>query len=199
VFSSPTSFFIALLVFSSPTSFIYVCTMQLPINYPLFYTATILEWKHLLKPDKYKNIIIESLKYLVEDKRVEVFAFVIMSNHIHIIWRIANEHNKTKVQQSFLKYTAQKIILDLRKNHKQVLKHFYVGAKDRLYQIWERNSLSIEIHSYETMLQKMNYLHQNPVKAGICKNISDYKFSTASLYELDKTEWSFVSKWGYEN
>ena len=76
--------------------------MQIPIHYPHFFTATILEWKHLLKPDKLKDIIVDSLRFLVNEKRIEVFAFVIMSNHIHLIWRMQNDVEKTKVQQSFM-------------------------------------------------------------------------------------------------
>ncbi|WP_369426430.1 hypothetical protein [Pontibacter anaerobius] len=53
-----------------------------------FFTATILEWKHLLKPDKYKQIIVDSLGYLVEQKRVKVYAFVIMPNHLHLLWKM---------------------------------------------------------------------------------------------------------------
>ncbi|HMK26158.1 MAG TPA: hypothetical protein VK483_09020 [Chitinophagaceae bacterium] len=56
-------------------------------EYPNYFTATNLEWKHLLKPDKYKNILIDSLRFLVKDKRIKLFAFVIMSNHIHLIWQ----------------------------------------------------------------------------------------------------------------
>ena len=56
------------------------------MNYPYFFTATILEWKHLLKPDKYKDIIIKSLLYLSEQNKVKVFGLVIMPNHIHLIY-----------------------------------------------------------------------------------------------------------------
>ncbi|MEI7802952.1 MAG: hypothetical protein WCI97_09930, partial [Bacteroidota bacterium] len=56
------------------------------INPIIFYTATILEWKHLLKNDKYKNIVIESLQFCVADIRVLIFGFVIMPNHIHLLW-----------------------------------------------------------------------------------------------------------------
>ena len=55
---------------------------------PQFFTATILEWKRLLKPDKDKDIIISSLEFLVRNKRVQVNAFVIMDNHIHLIWQM---------------------------------------------------------------------------------------------------------------
>ncbi len=52
-----------------------------------YFTATVLEWKQLLKANKYKNIIVESLAYLVREKQVEINAFAIMSNHIHLIWQ----------------------------------------------------------------------------------------------------------------
>ena len=169
--------------------------MELPIYYPSFYTATILEWKHLLKQEKYKEIIASSLAYLVKEKRVEVFGFVFMSNHIHIIWRIMNNHKPQKVQQSFMKYTAQMILNDIKLNHPKVLEHFYVDAKDRKYQIWERNPLSVEIHSNEVMLQKLNYIHNNPLKAGICSLAEDYIYSSASLYIKNKTVWNFLTKW----
>ena len=56
--------------------------METTQSYTEFYTATMLEWKHLLKPDKYKNIIIECLSNLVKENRIRVFGFVIMPNHI---------------------------------------------------------------------------------------------------------------------
>src|SRR6478735_1001905 len=108
-----------------------------------FFTATILEWKHLLKPDKYKRIIIESLRFLVADKRVKVYSFVIMPNHLHLLWKMEGPHRREDVQRDFLKYTAQQIRFDLLKNHPNVLAHFKVEAKDRKYQIWERNPLSV--------------------------------------------------------
>ena len=57
-------------------------------EYPQFFTATILEWKRLLQPDKYKAIIVESLRFLVTTNRVIVYGFVIMSNHLHLVWQM---------------------------------------------------------------------------------------------------------------
>jgi len=62
-----------------------------------FFTATILEWKHLLKFDKYKKIICSSLAFLSKENRVKIFAFVIMPNHIHIVWQIANDNKREDV------------------------------------------------------------------------------------------------------
>ena len=64
---------------------------EININYLSFFTATILNWQHLLKPDKYKIIIIDSLRYLSNKEKVKISAFVIMPNHIHLVWKIKVE------------------------------------------------------------------------------------------------------------
>ncbi len=58
-----------------------------PEYWPQYFTATIYKWKHLLADDKHKNIIVDSLKNLVINKRIELNAFVVMSNHLHLIWQ----------------------------------------------------------------------------------------------------------------
>lgn len=50
-------------------------------HYVQFFTATILEWKHLLKPDKYKQLILDSFQFLVKNGRVKVYGFAVMINH----------------------------------------------------------------------------------------------------------------------
>ncbi len=64
-----------------------------------FYTAAILQWKKLLRPDKYKVIITSSLRFLVEDKRAKVYGFVIMPNHLHLLWKIALHWRLEEVQR----------------------------------------------------------------------------------------------------
>ncbi len=130
--------------------------MQLTQYYAQFFTATILEWKPLLKEDKYKDIIIESLRFLVKEKPVVVYAFVIMSNHIHLVWQMQAGHTKENVQRDFLKFTGQMIKYDLQKNNTALLESFLVKAKDRQYQFWERNALSIDLFSEAVLMQKIN-------------------------------------------
>ncbi len=118
-----------------------------------------------------------------------------MSNHIHLIWQIQEGYEKEDVQRDFLKFTSQTIKRDLQKNHKEVLEKFYVGAKDRKYQIWERNPLSVDLWTKEVFLQKMEYIHYNPVAAGLCTHPEDYKYSSAKFYETGVDEFSFVKHW----
>lgn len=153
-----------------------------PLYWPEFYTATILEWKQLLKPDKYKDIIIQSLQYLTSNNQITLYAFVIMSNHLHLIWQALPGKTPVQVQHSFMKYTAQQIKFDLVNNHPAVLDKFRVNAKDRTYQFWERNSLGIELYSHEVFMQKLGYIHWNPVKAGLCSLPEEYYYSSAKFY-----------------
>jgi putative transposase len=162
-------------------------------EYPQFFTATITDWKKLLEPDKYKNIIINSLRFLVEDKRIKLFSFVIMSNHIHLIRQMQPLIHPQHVQRDFLKYTAQQIKSDLQKNHPQVLPHFQSAANDRVYHFWKRRALSIELRTDKVYQQKLDYIHQNPVKAGICKLPEEYKYSSALFYHTGIDNWGFLT------
>jgi putative transposase len=161
--------------------------------YPDYFTATILEWKHLLKPDKYKDIIISSLEFLVKERRIKVYGFVIMSNHIHLIWQVQQGHLATDVQLSFMKFTAQMIIKDLRNNHPAVLEKFLVKASDRKHQIWKRNPLSVSLWNQGVFKQKLNYIHNNPVVAGLCQFPSNYHYSSASFYQKQSSTWKFLT------
>jgi putative transposase len=166
---------------------------ELITEYPQFFTATCLEWKHLLKPDQYKDLIIESLRYLVKEERVIIYGFVIMINHIHIVWQMRAGQKREAVQRDFLKFTAQRIKADLKKHNLQELEQFKVEAKDRQYQFWERTPLTVDLWSEKVMLQKLIYIHQNPVRAGVCLHPDDYRYSSAKLYSRGVDEWGFLT------
>ena len=154
-----------------------------PVYWPQFYTATILDWKHVLADNNYKDIIIDSLKFLVNNKRVELNAFVIMSNHIHLIWQALNEFTPSDIQLSFMKYTSQQIKRRLKTDASDLLAEFKVNKYDRDHQIWKRGALSIELVTPAVYFQKLEYIHENPVRAGICKYAEDYHYSSAKFYD----------------
>jgi len=162
-------------------------------EWPQYFTATNLEWKKLLQPDKYKDIIIDSFRFLVAENRITLYAFVIMANHLHLIWRMCAGIEQEDVQRDFLKYTAQKIKADLRKYDPDFLEDFRVNAKDRKYQFWERNPLSVELRTHAVFLQKLEYIHQNPVRAGLCSLPEEYKYSSAGLYLTGVDNWGFLT------
>jgi putative transposase len=104
------------------------------------------------------------MQFLVANNRAKIYAFVIMPNHIHLIWRINEKYLLKEVQRDFLKYTAQQIKFDLQANHPQILTHFEVNLKDRQYQFWKRNPLSIDLYSRKVVEQKLIYILLNPMQ-----------------------------------
>ena len=161
-------------------------------QHPDFITVTCLEWKPVLHEDKFKDIIIESLKFLNNANRISVYAFVIMNNHFHLIWQIKGDHKRDEVQRDFLKYTSQQILKVMRNEKSPLMDELLVNAKDRKYQVWERNTLSVSLWSPKVLDQKLDYIHNNPVKAGLCKYAEEYKYSSAKFYFGGESEWSFL-------
>lgn len=148
-----------------------------------FYTATILNWNHLLRHDKYKMIIIDSWKYLVDKNLVTIYAYVIMPNHIHIIWRLINSEAKELPHTAFHKFTGHQFLKMMRSNGED-LTAFTINSSTRKHQFWERESLPIPLYTDKVMLQKLDYLHDNPIqpKWRLCKYPEEYEYSSAAYY-----------------
>ena len=119
---------------------------------------------------------------MVENKRIQLNAFVVMDNHIHLIWQPLPGYTLSSIQLSFMKFTAQQIKFALAKDNPALLEQCKVNKTDREYQIWKRKPLSIELSSEKVFLQKLD-IHYNPVKGGICIYPENYHFSSASFYE----------------
>jgi REP element-mobilizing transposase RayT len=81
--------------------------MKLDLNHVQFFSAVRNDWIRLLDSDEAKDTTIKALKYQVEIGHVKIAAFVIMPNHLHIIWRVQNEYNLEDVLRDFLKFTAK--------------------------------------------------------------------------------------------
>jgi putative transposase len=162
-------------------------------KYPEFITVTCLHWLPLLERDAIKDIFIASLANLVSRRIVSVFAFVIMPNHVHMIWCINDGFERADVQRDLLKFTARAILSYLQTADVYLYHQLRVDDADRKYQVWERNSLSIPIFCRDVAYQKLNYIHNNPVKAGLTHARINYQYSTAAFYETKEVRWPFLS------
>ncbi len=163
--------------------------------HPQFFTATILEWKHLLKEDTYKDIVIKSLLFLKNEGSIVIYAFVIMPNHIHLIWQIQDGFKQEMIQNRLLKFTAQQMKFRLLDTHDTRLPQFLVNAKDRQYQFWERNALSVDLWSQPVFEQKLDYIHNNPLqyKWKLAQYPEDYRYSSARFYETGIDEFGLLT------
>ena len=99
------------------------------------------------------------------------------------------------MQRDFLKFCGQKIKFDLKDNHPTVLERFRVDAKDRKYQIWERNPRVTDLYSIEVIEQKLNYIHNNPLQAhwNLAERLEDYYYSSARFYYIGIDDFGFLT------
>ena len=163
-----------------------------PTIWPQFFTASIQQHFHLLKEDSYKDIIVNSLKFLVDDKRIDLSAFVILSNHVHIIWQPLTRYTLTDIQASFMRHTAKQILKRLKVENPAMKETLKVNKYDRDYQVWKREPLSIELFNEKTFMQKLEYIHNNPVAAKLVALPEDYKYSSAKFYETGLDEFNII-------
>lgn len=159
-----------------------------------FWTATINKWQRLLEKEEYKDVIINSLQYLSDEGKVDVFAFVIMPNHIHLIWRVNELNGKESPQGSLLKYTAHSFKKMLRKEGDSKLASYAVNAANKNYEFWQSDSLAIPLFTKKVAVQKLKYVHFNPLAEHwqLVKDPCDYKYSSARYYELGEKNFPFL-------
>ena len=161
-----------------------------------FFTAVCYDWLKLLEVNEAKQIIISALRNRVEKGEIKVCAYVIMPNHIHLIWRIQNGYSLEEVQRDFLKFTARELLSMIkRENGERGLEELYVGLKDRKFQVWKRNSMSIDLLHEWFFRQKFNYLHENPCQPHwqLTEHEEDYKYSSARYYTTGEDEFGFLT------
>ena len=146
-----------------------------------------------MQPDKHKQLIMDSLRFLVEDKRIWLYGFVIMPNHIHLLWRKQDAWLNKNIQQIFLKFIAHQLKFSLMDNNPEALAGYKSTQGDRDYHFWERRPWRATMYNREVAKRKMDYIHWNPVKAGLCKLPEDYHFSSACYYELNVDDWKILT------
>lgn len=164
------------------------------LNETYFWTSTILEWKHLLSNDSLMDIIISSLHYLSRKKLVEVYGFVIMPNHIHLLWKLLKMNKKEKPNASFQKFAAH-TIQDIIKTYPIInFEKYQVNEYDREYRLWQRDPAAILITCKEMLEHKLKYIHNNPLQEhwSLVNRPEDYKYSSSGYYEEGRKDWYFL-------
>ncbi len=159
-----------------------------------FYTDTIFDFAHLLADDNLKLLIIKSLQYLVKQQLVEINAFVIMPNHIHLIWTMLKNNGKESPAASFTKFTAHQFRIYLLKNNPIQLEGYKSEKMDRAYQFWKRDPLAIPLSTDDILIQKLEYIHFNPTleKWDLCKYPEEYRWSSARFYDTGVDEFGIL-------
>lgn len=144
--------------------------------------------------DVYKDVVVDSLAHLSNKGKIDVFAFVVMPNHIHLIWRMNEQNGKESAHGSFLKFTAHQFKKMVKEENPGRLTSFKVEALNKNYEFWQRDSLAVQLYSKRMALQKLDYIHNNPLQEhwNLAADPSDYKYSSASYYERGENNFPFL-------
>jgi len=160
--------------------------------HPHFITFTVVGWVDLFARKKCRGIHIENLKYCIRHKGMLLYGYVIMCNHVHAIMGAKEDTNGLSgLIRDYKRFTSKQLIhwvLSKKKERRRdwmiaIFRHgaFESGNLD-LFQIWMHHNCPMVITQNKFFNQKFNYIHPNPVKAGIVRNPEEYIYSSATNY-----------------
>lgn len=158
-----------------------------------FLTFTVVGWIDIFTRQSYRDILIESMKYCQENKQLQIGAWVIMSNHVHVIWQTESSglSNTIRDFKSFTSKEILKHIMNEPESRRDWLLHMFrfYGRRtlaNKEFKLWTSNSHPEEIYSEPFLKTKLNYIHNNPVRAGIVTEADHYIYSSAGDYSGTK-------------
>ncbi|MEO8146808.1 MAG: transposase [Bacteroidia bacterium] len=162
-----------------------------------FFTATINSWKPLFEEDEMKSIATTSLLWFHQNKRALISGFVIMPNHIHLLWQPVNEFTESANEFALLSFTGHAFKKQLTKNNPALLSEYISTQNDRDYHFWERRPRTIEMMSRKIAEQKLDYIHNNPCQGNwnLAEQPVVYRFSSAKYYETGIDDFGFMTRY----
>jgi REP element-mobilizing transposase RayT len=174
----------------------YICFMSR--NYKFhnpdgvyFVSFAVVEWLDVFTRNEYKNILIESLEYCQQEKGMEIFAWCIMTNHMHLVFRSLNGQNPEQLLGDYKRFTSKAVVNAIDENPRESRKEWLLeqfkkaGTKSsnvKDFQFWQHNNKPIELWSNKVIFEKINYIHNNPVEEGLVYSPQDYVYSSARDY-----------------
>jgi putative transposase len=161
----------------------------------LYYlTLTTVGWIDVFSRQRYRDIIIESFKFCQAHKGLIIYAYVIMTNHIHLIAQVKNKRGLSYTLGDFKKYTSRLISQSIenepesRRDWLQLVTEYHArtNVNNGDHKIWHWDNHPIHLYSPDFIWEKLNYIHQNPVRAGWVAESSHWLYSSASNYATGK-------------
>lgn len=155
-----------------------------------FITCTIVDWVDVFTRRECRELVVDSLNFCVDKKELEVYAWCLMSNHIHLVVRAANDAALSDIIRDFKKWTARGIITWLnqgaesRKEWMEYRFRFHGKFRNNVkeFHVWTDDNHPILLTTSELFFQKVHYTHMNPVRAGIVDTPEHYLHSSARDY-----------------
>ena len=168
---------------------------QMDVEEVYFWTDTIKDWIKVLSKDADKGVLISSLQELVMRGKIKIYAFVIMPNHIHLIWEMMEMNGKEMPHASFNKFTSHLLAKKIKFENLSLHSRFLVDESDRKVRIWQRDPLAVLMDTKAKVEQKIKYIHLNPLQVhwNLAVSPEAYKWSSARFYEVGQDEFGILT------
>lgn len=159
-------------------------------NIAHFVTFTVVGWIDIFSREQYKEIVTESLQYCIHNKGLQLHAWVIMTNHVHLIIS-SNTARIDELVRDIKKFTSKQIIKAIIENTDESRREWMLNLfsftgknnkNNKDYQFWKQDYHPVELSTNEMLQQRLNYLHENPVRSGLVWEAWQYKYSSAIDY-----------------
>lgn len=159
-------------------------------NGSYFLTLTVVGWIDVFTRKNHKDAIIDSLRYCIENKGLNVYSYCLMSNHLHLVVNTNEGYELKDVIRDFKRHTTKVIIAQI-KNEPESRREWMLAAfkkagseskKYKSYKFWQSGNHAIELVNERFTWDKINYIHNNPVAEGFVSKSSDWLYSSASNY-----------------
>lgn len=156
-----------------------------------FLTLTVVNWIDIFTRPVYKDIITDSLNYCIKEKGLTVHAWVIMTNHIHLVAHVNSKIGMSGFLRDFKKFTSKSILTEIQSINESrrewLLDKFSFEARRTgrapNYKLWTDDNHAIDItNNGIDIWSKIHYIHENPVRNAIVRNPEDFIYSSASDY-----------------
>ncbi|MNZ67000.1 Transposase IS200 like protein [compost metagenome] len=152
---------------------------------PHFLTCTVMEWLPLFSRPTLVDILLDCWRYQQAHQGLRLYGYVVMENHLHYL---AQAPDLAQCVSSFKSYTARRILDDLEQRGAQsALQRLSFSKRahkqDREFQLWQEGSHAELVCSEDVMRQKLDYIHQNPVRRGYVDQPEHWRYSSARDYQ----------------
>ncbi|WP_317043834.1 REP-associated tyrosine transposase [Kaistella haifensis] len=160
-----------------------------------FISFAVVGWLDVFTRNEYKDLFLDSLRFCQKEKGFEIHAWCIMSSHVQLVFRSIKGQKPELLIGDLKRYTSKSIVKAIEENPRESRKQFLLeffkkeGAKSSNvthYQFWRHDNKPIELWSNRVIKQKIDYVHQNPVEAGLVYKAQDYIYSSARDYADEK-------------
>lgn len=160
-----------------------------------FVTLTVVDWIDVFTRRLYKDLIIKNLSYCQQNKGLKIYAYVIMTNHLHLVVH-SDQNLLSDILRDFKTYTSKELYKMIKANPQESRKKWMLnifrkkGMENSLnknHQFWQNGNYPVALYSNRVIQQKIDYIHQNPVKAGFVDSPERYYYSSANSLSPLKT------------